>query len=50
MEQLQELSFALILALQQMSPALDGVMNFFTFLGNIEFYLLIIPLIYWVVD
>jgi membrane-associated phospholipid phosphatase len=50
MEKLQEISFALILALQQMSPALDGVMNFFTFLGNIEFYLLIIPLIYWVVD
>ena len=50
MQQLQEISFALILALQQLSPALDGVMNFFTFLGNIEFYLLIIPLIYWVVD
>jgi membrane-associated phospholipid phosphatase len=50
MEQLQELTFILILALQQLSPALDGVMNFFTFLGNIEFYLLIIPLVYWVVD
>ena len=50
MEKLQEISFALILALQQMSPALDGVMNFFTFLGNIEFYLIIIPLIYWSVD
>jgi membrane-associated phospholipid phosphatase len=50
MEQLQQLSFALILALQQMSPALDGVMNFFTFLGKIEFYLLVIPLIYWIVD
>ena len=50
MEQLQELSFVLILALQKLSPALDGAMNFFTFLGNIEFYLLIIPLIYWVVD
>jgi membrane-associated phospholipid phosphatase len=50
MEQLQQLSFVLILALQKLSPALDGVMNFFTFLGNIEFYLLIIPFIYWAVD
>ena len=50
MEKLQEISFVLILALQQMSPALDGVMNFFTFLGNIEFYLIIIPFIYWAVD
>jgi membrane-associated phospholipid phosphatase len=50
MEQLQELSFVLILALQKLSPALNSVMNFFTFLGNIEFYLLIIPFIYWAVD
>jgi membrane-associated phospholipid phosphatase len=50
MEKLQEISFVLILALQQLSPALDGVMNFFTFLGNIEFYLIIVPFIYWSVD
>jgi membrane-associated phospholipid phosphatase len=50
MEQLQQLTFVLILALQKLSPALDGVMNFFTFLGKIEFYLLIIPFIYWAVD
>ncbi len=50
MEKLQEISFALILALQQMSPALDDVMNFFSFLGRVEFYLLIIPIIYWMVD
>ena len=50
MEPLQQLTFVLILALQKLSPALDGVMNFFTFLGRIEFYLLIIPVIYWVVD
>jgi membrane-associated phospholipid phosphatase len=50
MEGLQQLSFVIILALQKLSPALDGVMNFFTFLGRIEFYLLIIPLIYWAVD
>jgi membrane-associated phospholipid phosphatase len=50
MEKLQEISFVLILALQHMSPALDGVMNFFTFLGSIEFYLIIIPFLYWTVD
>jgi membrane-associated phospholipid phosphatase len=50
MEKLQEISFVLILALQQLSPTLDGMMNFFTFLGNIEFYLIIVPFIYWSVD
>jgi membrane-associated phospholipid phosphatase len=50
METLQQLSFILIMALQKLSPALDAVMNFFTFLGKIEFYLLIIPFIYWAVD
>ena len=38
------------MALQQLSPTLDGVMGFFTFLGKIEFYLIIIPFIYWAVD
>jgi len=37
-------------ALQTLSPALDGVMNFFTFLGRIEFYLVLIPFIYWAID
>jgi membrane-associated phospholipid phosphatase len=40
----------LIQALQTLSPALDIPMKFFTFLGTIEFYLVIIPLLYWVVD
>ncbi|MGE5225159.1 MAG: phosphatase PAP2 family protein [Omnitrophica WOR_2 bacterium] len=40
----------LIQALQILSPALDGVMQFFTFLGRVEFYLLLMPLIYWLVD
>jgi len=40
----------LIQALQTVSPALDVPMKFFTFLGTIEFYLIIIPLLYWVVD
>jgi membrane-associated phospholipid phosphatase len=40
----------LIQALQSMSPSLDSVMKFFSFLGRIEFYLLFIPFIYWAVD
>ena len=40
----------LIQALQTLSPALDVPMRFFTFLGTIEFYILIIPVFYWLVD
>lgn len=40
----------LIQALQTLSPVLDGPMKLFTFLGTIEFYLVMIPLLYWVVD
>ena len=50
MEPLQQLSISLIQALQTFSPSLDGMMNFFTFLGRIDFYLLIIPFIYWAID
>ena len=50
MEALQQFSISLIQALQTLSPALDGVMNFFTFLGRVEFYLIIAPFIYWTVD
>ena len=48
MEALQQLSISLIQALQTLSPSLDGVMNFFSFLGRAEFYLIIAPFIYWV--
>lgn len=47
---LQELSIIIIQALQTFSPTLDAVMEFFTFLGRIEFYILLIALLYWVVD
>jgi len=47
---LQAFGLELIRALQALSPALDGVMHAFTFMGKIEFYLLILPLIYWAVD
>jgi len=50
METLQQFGISLIQALQTFSPSLDGFMKFFTFLGRIEFYLLIIPLIYWTID
>ncbi|MGE5250996.1 MAG: phosphatase PAP2 family protein [Bacteroidota bacterium] len=50
METLQQLGIGLIQALQALSPALDGLMHSFTFLGKIEFYLIFIPFIYWAVD
>lgn len=50
MDAIQQLSISLIRALQTLSPSLDSVMNFFSFLGRIEFYLFIIPFIYWVID
>jgi len=50
MDALQQLSISLIQALQTLSPSLDGVMNFFSFLGRAEFYLVIAPFIYWALD
>ena len=50
MEELQQFGISLIGAFQNFSPSLDVFMRFFTFLGRIEFYLLIIPLIYWTID
>lgn len=50
MEALQQFGISLIQALQTLSPSLDGVMYFFTFLGRAEFYLMIAPFIYWAMD
>jgi len=50
MDALQQLSISLIQALQTLSPSLDGVMNFFSFFGRVEFYLVIAPFIYWALD
>jgi membrane-associated phospholipid phosphatase len=47
---LQQFGIQLIQAIQVLSPALDGVMSFFTFLGKIEFYMLFITFLYWTVD
>lgn len=40
----------IIQSLQTMSPAFDRLMEVFSFLGTIQFYLLLVPLIYWLVD
>lgn len=50
MDALYEFGIRLIQWLQTFSPALDGAMNSFTFLGRIEFYLVFIPFIYWSAD
>ena len=50
MEALQQFGIQLIQAIQVLSPALDGVMSFFTFLGKIEFYMIFITFLYWTVD
>ncbi len=40
-----------IISLQHFrGPALDGLFNLFTFLGDEEFYLLLLPLLFWSVD
>lgn len=50
MDALYQFGISLIQSIQTLSPALDGIMNGFTFLGRIEFYLVFIPFIYWAVD
>lgn len=50
MDALYQFGISLIQSIQTLSPGLDGIMNGFTFLGRIEFYLAFIPFIYWSVD
>jgi membrane-associated phospholipid phosphatase len=50
MNPIYEFGLQVIAWLQTMSPVLDGLMKSFTFLGSIEFYLLLIPFLYWVID
>jgi membrane-associated phospholipid phosphatase len=38
------------IALQQLSPALDGLMRALSFLGQADFFMIIIPFIYWCLD
>ena len=39
-----------VLWFQQFSPALDLPFKSLTFLGNLEFFLILLPLIYWCID
>ena len=50
MEAIQELGIQLIQAIQVLMPTLDTIMELFTFLGKIEFYMLFITFLYWIVD
>jgi len=50
MDAIYQFGIHLIQSIQTLSPALDGIMNGFTFLGRIEFYLAFIPFIYWSMD
>jgi membrane-associated phospholipid phosphatase len=50
MDPIFEFGIQLIQSIQSLSPTLDGLMKFISFLGTIEFYMLLIPLVYWLVD
>ena len=50
METIQQLGIAFIEQLQTLSPTLDPVMEFFSFLGTFYFIMFFVPLIYWLVD
>jgi membrane-associated phospholipid phosphatase len=50
MDALFQFGIRITLALQTLSPALDGFMEAASFLGRIEFFLVLIPFIYWTVD
>jgi membrane-associated phospholipid phosphatase len=50
MDALLQFGIRMIQSMQTLSPALDGFMNAVTFLGRIEFYLVLVPFIYWTID
>src|SRR3972149_10702793 len=51
MEAIWQGGIGVIVWLQQFrGPALDTLFNFFTLLGDEEFYLLLLPLLFWSVD
>ena len=50
MDALFQFGIRITLALQTLSPALDSFMEAASFLGRIEFFLVLIPFIYWTVD
>ena len=50
MDAIYQFGINLIHSLQTLSPALDGLMEGVTFIGRIEFYLVVVPFIYWSMD
>ncbi len=50
MDGLMQWGVGIIVWLQQFSPALDGVSAAFTFLGDFEFLMVLVPVIYWCLD
>ena len=51
MDAIWQWGIGLIVSLQQFrGPALDALFHFFTFLGGEEFYLILLPLLFWSVD
>jgi len=50
MNALIEFGISLIQSIQTLIPTLNIPMNFFTFLGKIDFYMLFITLVYWVIN
>ncbi|MBI5945847.1 MAG: phosphatase PAP2 family protein [Chloroflexi bacterium] len=50
MQSLIDFGISLIVALQSMGDWLIAPMKFFSYLGNEEFFLLVLPLLYWSVD
>jgi membrane-associated phospholipid phosphatase len=50
MSALQEFGIQLIQTLQTFSPALDSIMLFFTYLGRVEFYMLLMTFTYWLMN
>src|SRR3990170_4442077 len=50
MERVLDWGIEVVLWFQQASPQLDAVFAAFTFLGDEEFFLIALPLIYWSID
>lgn len=50
MEPIMEWGVQVVLWFQQFSPALDLPFSFFTSLGNEEFFLVLLPFVYWCLD
>ncbi len=49
MDQLMQWGITVILALQHI-PSLTGMMKFYSFFGTEEFFLIVMPMLYWCVD